>query len=622
MPKPMNRRRGRALGDLGGPDMGPSPNRGEADKARDFKGSIRSLVRYLAKYKYVLITAFVCAALSSLFSVLGPKILAAAIDVLIEGMAQMLAGTGSIDFGRIGGIMLLMLGLYGIVALFSLFQGMLMADLTTKVSYQLRRSMMEKIGRLPLSYFQKNSYGDVLSRVMNDVDVLSMNLNQSITQLITSIVTMVGVLVMMLTISWVMTVLALLMLPLAFFLIWLVVKKSQKYFVGQQKHLGSVSGHVEEMYGGHLIIKAFSQEDASIEAFDRENDRLYHAAWKSRFLSGLMMPLMRFVNNLGYVVICIVGAAMAAGGALTIGGIQAFIQYLQNFMQPVTQMANLSTQIQQMAAASERIFAFLEEEEEQLFPVRYSVKELRPRGDIDFIHVRFTYPETDKVVIRDFTASVKAGQKVALVGPTGVGKTTMVKLLMRFYELDGGAIELDSHNITDFAREDLRTMFGMVLQDTWLFSGTIMENIRYGRLDATDEEVIAAAKAAQVDHFIRTLPGGYQMEINEEATNISQGQKQLITIARAILSDAKIMILDEATSSVDTRTEILIQKAMDNLMEGRTCFIIAHRLSTIRNADLILVLREGDVVEQGTHAQLLQKGGQYARLYQSQFEDA
>ena len=622
MPKPMNRRRGRALGDLGGPDMGPSPNRGEADKARDFKGSIRSLVRYLAKYKYVLITAFVCAALSSLFSVLGPKILAAAIDVLIEGMAQMLAGTGSIDFGRIGGIMLLMLGLYGIVALFSLFQGMLMADLTTKVSYQLRRSMMEKIGRLPLSYFQKNSYGDVLSRVMNDVDVLSMNLNQSITQLITSIVTMVGVLVMMLTISWVMTVLALLMLPLAFFLIWLVVKKSQKYFVGQQKHLGSVSGHVEEMYGGHLIIKAFSQEDASIEAFDRENDRLYHAAWKSRFLSGLMMPLMRFVNNLGYVVICIVGAAMAAGGALTIGGIQAFIQYLQNFMQPVTQMANLSTQIQQMAAASERIFAFLEEEEEQLFPVRYSVKELRPRGDIDFIHVRFTYPETDKVVIRDFTASVKAGQKVALVGPTGVGKTTMVKLLMRFYELDGGAIELDSHNITDFAREDLRTMFGMVLQDTWLFSGTIMENIRYGRLDATDEEVIAAAKAAQVDHFIRTLPGGYQMEINEEATNISQGQKQLITIARAILSDAKIMILDEATSSVDTRTEILIQKAMDNLMEGRTSFIIAHRLSTIRNADLILVLREGDVVEQGTHAQLLQKGGQYARLYQSQFEDA
>ena len=622
MPKPMNRRRGRALGDLGGPDMGPSPNRGEADKARDFKGSIRSLVRYLAKYKYVLITAFVCAALSSLFSVLGPKILAAAIDVLIEGMAQMLAGTGSIDFGRIGGIMLLMLGLYGIVALFSLFQGMLMADLTTKVSYQLRRSMMEKIGRLPLSYFQKNSYGDVLSRVMNDVDVLSMNLNQSITQLITSIVTMVGVLIMMLTISWVMTVLALLMLPLAFFLIWLVVKKSQKYFVGQQKHLGSVSGHVEEMYGGHLIIKAFSQEDASIEAFDRENDRLYHAAWKSRFLSGLMMPLMRFVNNLGYVVICIVGAAMAAGGALTIGGIQAFIQYLQNFMQPVTQMANLSTQIQQMAAASERIFAFLEEEEEQLFPVRYSVKELRPRGDIDFIHVRFTYPETDKVVIRDFTASVKAGQKVALVGPTGVGKTTMVKLLMRFYELDGGAIELDSHNITDFAREDLRTMFGMVLQDTWLFSGTIMENIRYGRLDATDEEVIAAAKAAQVDHFIRTLPGGYQMEINEEATNISQGQKQLITIARAILSDAKIMILDEATSSVDTRTEILIQKAMDNLMEGRTSFIIAHRLSTIRNADLILVLREGDVVEQGTHAQLLQKGGQYARLYQSQFEDA
>lgn len=599
------------------------------EKAKNFKGSTRKLLSYLKPFHWAIIMVLLCAAVSTVFTIVGPKVLAKATDELAKGiMAVVTGGDGVIDFGYIGMVLLTLLGLYLLSALFSYIQGFTMAGISAKVSYRLRQQIIQKINRLPLGYFHKVSQGEILSRITNDVDTLSQSLNQSVTQLITSVTSMVGVLIMMLSISWQLTLVALCILPLSLLLVMGVVKKSQGYFRGQQKYLGAVNGHVEEMYGGHLVVKAFNGEEKSVKTFDEQNKKLYNAGWKAQFLSGLMQPIMGFVGNLGYVAICILGAAMAAGGTMTIGGIQAFIQYVRSFTQPITQMANISNQLQMAIAAAERVFEFLEEPEEKEIEPKLSLahrceqpsgNKIRLKGDVRFSHVRFGY-DPGEVIIKDFSADVKAGQKVAIVGPTGAGKTTLVKLLMRFHDIDSGDIFVDGHNVKDFTKEDLRREFGMVLQDTWLFNGTIMENIRYGRLDATDEEVIAAAKAAQVDHFIRTLPGGYQMQLNEEATNVSQGQKQLLTIARAILSDARIMILDEATSSVDTRTEMMIQKAMDNLLAGRTSFVIAHRLSTIKNADLILCLKDGDIVEQGTHEELMEKNGFYANLYNSQFE--
>ena len=604
-------------GPMGG---GPGAMMGGA-RAKDFKGGGKKLLQFLSPFKWKLVMVIFFAALSTVFTIVGPKILALATDELTSGLVAIITGAdGGINFLYIGQIILFLLGIYLLSALFSYIQGFTLAGVSAKVSYNLRNALMHKINRLPLSYFHRTSQGDVLSRITNDVDTLSQGLNQSITQLITSVCSVLGVLVMMLTISWQMTLVALCIIPVSLLFVGGIVKASQKHFKGQQKYLGAVNGQVEEMYGGHLVTKAFNGEQRAVEAFDKDNEKLYNAGWKAQFLSGLMQPLMGFVGNLGYVVICIVGASMAAGGTMTIGGIQAFIQYVRSFTQPITQLANISNQLQQTVAASERVFEFLDEEEETVYEPVTTIKEANVEGNIRFDHVRFGYDDSEDVVIKDFSADVKAGQKVAIVGPTGAGKTTMVKLLMRFYDLKSGAIYLDGHNLTDFSRQDLRSEFGMVLQDTWLYNGTIMDNIRYGRMDATDEEVIAAAKAAQVDHFVRTLEGGYSMVLNEEASNVSQGQKQLLTIARAILSDSKVMILDEATSSVDTRTEILIQKAMDNLMRGRTSFIIAHRLSTIRNADLILCMRDGDIVEQGTHDELMAKGGFYAALYNSQFE--
>ncbi len=604
-------------GPMGG---GPGAMMGGA-RAKDFKGGGKKLLQYLSPFKWKLVMVIFFAALSTVFTIVGPKILALATDELTSGLVAIITGAdGGINFLYIGQIILFLLGIYLLSALFSYIQGFTLAGVSAKVSYNLRNALMHKINRLPLSYFHRTSQGDVLSRITNDVDTLSQGLNQSITQLITSVCSVLGVLVMMLTISWQMTLVALCIIPVSLLFVGGIVKASQKHFKGQQKYLGAVNGQVEEMYGGHLVTKAFNGEQRAVEAFDKDNEKLYNAGWKAQFLSGLMQPLMGFVGNLGYVVICIVGASMAAGGTMTIGGIQAFIQYVRSFTQPITQLANISNQLQQTVAASERVFEFLDEEEETVYEPVTTIKEANVEGNIRFDHVRFGYDDSEDVVIKDFSADVKAGQKVAIVGPTGAGKTTMVKLLMRFYDLKSGAIYLDGHNLTDCSRQDLRSEFGMVLQDTWLYNGTIMDNIRYGRMDATDEEVIAAAKAAQVDHFVRTLEGGYSMVLNEEASNVSQGQKQLLTIARAILSDSKVMILDEATSSVDTRTEILIQKAMDNLMRGRTSFIIAHRLSTIRNADLILCMRDGDIVEQGTHDELMAKGGFYAALYNSQFE--
>ena len=541
---------------------------------------------------------------------------------IVSILTNITGAAEGIDFGYIAKVLLFLVGLYALSALFSYIQGFTMSGVSAKVSYNMRRAIMEKIDRLPVSYFHKTSQGDVLSRITNDVDTLSQSLNQSITQLITSVCSIIGVLIMMLSISWQLTLVALCIVPISLLLVGRIVKSSQKYFVGQQEYLGAVNGHVEEMYGGHVVVKAFNGEARSMEKFECENEKLYNAGWKSEFLSGLMQPIMGFVGNLGYVVVCILGASMAAGGSMTIGFIQAFIQYLRSFTQPITQMASISSQVQRTMAAAERIFNFLDEPEIVEKTPKYTVENSNIRGDIRFDHVCFGYEDTDETVIHDFSADVKAGQKIAIVGPTGAGKTTMVKLLMRFHDLKSGRIYLDGKDITEFARGDLRKEFGMVLQDTWLYSGTIMENIRYGRLDATDEEVIQAAKAAQVDHFVRTLPDGYNTILNEEATNVSQGQKQLLTIARAILSDSRIMILDEATSSVDTRTELSIQTAMDNLMRGRTSFIIAHRLSTIRNADLILCMKDGDIVEQGTHEELLAKNGFYANLYNSQFEHA
>ena len=599
----------------------PHPGRMTTQKAKDFKGTMRSLLAELGRYKFRLIAVIVFAVLSTIFNIAGPKVLAKATTALATGWVAKLRGTGSIDFGYIGKILLILLAMYLVSAAFSFCQSWIMSGLSQKMCYDFRRQISEKINRLPLAYFEKRTVGEVLSRITNDVDTLGQSLNQSITQLITSITTMIGVLIMMLTISPTMTLIAILILPVSMALVLLVVRFSQKYFRAQQKVLGSVNGQVEEVYSGHNVVKAFNREDAVLNDFDEANNRLFESAWKSQFLSGLMQPIMTFVGNLGYVAVAVSGSIFAARGIITIGDIQAFIQYVRNFTQPIQQLAQVSNMLQSMAAASERVFEFLgEPEEEQNADLARRADPACIDGQVTFDHVKFGYTP-EKTVIRDFSCDVKPGQKVAIVGPTGAGKTTMVKLLMRFYDVNSGAITLDGHNVKDFDRSALREGFGMVLQDTWLFQGTIMENIRYGRLDATDEEVIAAAKAACADHFIRTLPGGYQMELNEDASNVSQGQKQLLTIARAILADNKILILDEATSSVDTRTEQRIQTAMDNLMRGRTSFVIAHRLSTIKDADLILVMRDGDIVEQGTHDDLLAAGGFYADLYNSQFED-
>ena len=599
----------------------PRPGRMTTQKAKDFKGTMRSLLAELGLYKFRLIAVIVFAVLSTIFNIAGPKVLAKATTALATGWVAKLRGTGSIDFGYIGKILLILLVMYLVSAAFSFCQSWIMSGLSQKMCYDFRRQISEKINRLPLAYFEKRTVGEVLSRITNDVDTLGQSLNQSITQLITSITTMIGVLIMMLTISPTMTLIAILILPVSMALVLLVVRFSQKYFRAQQKVLGSVNGQVEEVYSGHNVVKAFNREDAVLNDFDEANNRLFESAWKSQFLSGLMQPIMTFVGNLGYVAVAVSGSIFAARGIITIGDIQAFIQYVRNFTQPIQQLAQVSNMLQSMAAASERVFEFLgEPEEEQNADPSRRADPACIDGQVTFDHVKFGYTP-EKTVIRDFSCDVKPGQKVAIVGPTGAGKTTMVKLLMRFYDVNSGAITLDGHNVKDFDRSALREGFGMVLQDTWLFQGTIMENIRYGRLDATDEEVIAAAKAACADHFIRTLPGGYQMELNEDASNVSQGQKQLLTIARAILADNKILILDEATSSVDTRTEQRIQTAMDNLMRGRTSFVIAHRLSTIKDADLILVMRDGDIVEQGTHDDLLAAGGFYADLYNSQFED-
>ena len=599
----------------------PHPGRHSTEKAKDFKGTMRSLTGAMAHYKFQLIAVLVFAVVSTVFSIAGPKVLAKATTALATGWIAKLQGAGGIDFGYIAKILIILLVMYLVSALFHFGQSWIMSGLSQKVCYDFRRQISEKINRLPLAYFEKRTVGEVLSRITNDVDTLGQSLNQSITQLITSCTTMVGVLIMMLSISPKMTLIALLILPVSMILVMLVVKISQKYFKSQQRLLGVVNGQVEEVYSGHNVIKAFNRESAVQEEFDAANNRLFESAWKSQFLSGLMQPIMMFVGNLGYVAVAVAGSIFAARGVITIGDIQAFIQYVKNFTQPIQQLAQVSNMLQSMAAAAERVFEFLNEPEEQQTALpEHRADPAVIDGQVSFDHVRFGYTP-EKTIIHDFTCNVKPGQKVAIVGPTGAGKTTMVKLLMRFYDVDSGAITLNGHNVKDFDRSALREGFGMVLQDTWLFQGTIMENIRYGRLDATDEEVIAAARAACADHFIRTLPGGYQMELNEDASNVSQGQKQLLTIARAILADNRILILDEATSSVDTRTEQRIQTAMDNLMRGRTSFVIAHRLSTIKDADLILVMRDGDIVEQGTHDELLAAGGFYADLYNSQFED-
>jgi ATP-binding cassette subfamily B protein len=593
----------------------------KGEKPRDFKGTMIKLIGYLGAYRVSILVVMIFAIGSTVFSIVGPKILGKATTKLFEGVMGQIAGSGSgIDFGYIGRILLTVGGLYLLSALFGYIQGWIMSSVSMNITYRFRKDISEKINRMPLKYFDGTNHGEILSRITNDVDTVSQTLNQSLTQVITSVVTVVGVLVMMFSISWQMTVVALVIVPLSFAIVALIISQSQKYFKQQQDFLGHVNGHVEEMYGGHTVVKAFNGEEKSVEQFDEYNDTLYDSAWKSQFLSGMMFPIMNFVGNLGYVAICIMGGWLAIRNAITVGDIQAFIQYVRSFMQPITQIANISNIFQQTAAAAERVFEFLAEAEEipdTADPVQLPIVE----GRVEFKDVHFGY-SPDKTVINDFCATIKPGQKIAIAGPTGAGKTTMVKLLMRFYDVNSGAILVDGHDIRDFSRHDLRRMFGMVLQDTWLYNGSIMENIRYGCSDATDSEVIAAADTARVDHFVRTLPEGYNMVLNEETTNVSQGQKQLLTIARAILGDPKILILDEATSSVDTRTEVLIQEAMANLMKDRTSFIIAHRLSTIRNADLILVMNNGEIVEQGTHEELLARSGFYAELYNSQFESA
>ncbi len=605
----------RPRGSMGGPGRGMIPG----EKSKDFKNSIEKLVRYLGRYWYAIVAVMIFAAVSTVFSVAGPKVMARATNALVEGLGKKIAGTGSIDFTYIAKVLLFTLGLYICSAVFSFIQGMIMTGITQKTCYRMRKEISEKINRMPMKYFESRTYGEVLSRITNDVDTLGQSLNQSVTQIITSVATLVGTLVMMISISGIMTLISLVILPVSAILISFIIKHSQKYFRQQQEYLGHINGQVEEVYGGHLVVQAYNKQESTIKKFEDTNQILFQSAWKSQFLSGLMQPIMQFVGNLGYVGVAISGGLLAIRGTIGVGEIQAFIQYVRNFTQPIQQIAQVANMLQSMAAASERVFEFLDEEEEEL-TVEHAVHLDHVDGYVDFSHVSFGY-NPDQIIIRDFSAHVTPGQKIAIVGPTGAGKTTMVKLLMRFYDVTGGAIQVDGHDIRDFNRQELRDAFGMVLQDTWLFKGSIMENIRYGRLDATDEEVIEAAKAAHAHHFIQTLPGGYQMELNEDASNVSQGQKQLLTIARAILADNPILILDEATSSVDTRTEVRIQKALDNLMRGRTSFIIAHRLSTIRNADLILVMKDGDIIEQGTHEQLLAQKGFYADLYNSQFEE-
>ena len=593
---------------------------GGGEKAKDFKGTMKKLVSYIGKYRIPVLIVLIFAIGSTIFNVIGPKVLSKATTELFTGLAAKLSAKGSIDFTKVGQILINVLILYAISSVCSFVQGWIMSGITQKVAFRMRKEISQKIGRMPMKYFESRTVGEVLSRITNDIDTLSQGMNQSVTQLITSVTTILGVLYMMLTISPLMTLIALIILPVSAGLVMLIVKKSQKYFKSQQKHLGEINGQVEEIYSGHSVVKVFNREKAALEEFKSTNKKLYNSAWKSQFLSGLMMPVMTFVGNLGYVSVAISGCILAANGTITVGDIQAFISYVRNFTNPITQLAQVSNMMQSMAAASERVFEFLAEEEED--PNReHPVSASSVDGNVQFNHVHFGY-NPDVPVINDWSCNVKAGQTVAIVGPTGAGKTTMVKLLMRFYDVNGGEILVDEHNIKDYNRGDLRRNFGMVLQDTWLFKGTIMENLRYGRLDATDEEVIAAAKAAHADQFIRTLPGGYKMELNEEASNISQGQKQLLTIARAFVANSPVLILDEATSSVDTRTEQLIQDAMKRLMNGRTSFVIAHRLSTIREADMILVMKNGDIVEQGTHKELLEKNGFYASLYNSQFEDA
>ena len=595
------------------------PNRGGAgEKAKDFKGSMKNLIVYMSRYKFRLCLVLLCAIAGTTFSIVGPKILGKATTELFNGLVAKVQGTGGIDFEKIGQILLSVMALYLVSAAFSLIQGFVMTGISNDVSYSLRKEISQKINRMPMKYFESRTYGEVLSRVTNDVDMLQQGISQSITQLITSVTTLIGVLIMMISINGWMTLAAFLILPVSMLIITTVMKHSQKFFRDQQSYLGNVNGQVEEIYSGQNVVKAFNKEEDVVNEFEKANKKLYESGWKAQFFSGMMMPIMSFIGNLGYVLVAILGAFMAIRGAIEVGDIQSFFQYIRNFTQPVQQIAQVSNMLQLSAASSERVFEFLAEEEEDQ-TVEHPVDITNLEGNVTFDHVGFGY-NPEQTVIKDFSADVKFGEKIAIVGPTGAGKTTMVKLLMRFYDVNKGAICIDGHNVKDFNRSELREMFGMVLQDTWLFNGTIMENIRYGRLDATDEEVIEAAKAAHAHKFIMQQPDGYQTVLNEETSNISQGQKQLLTIARAILADNKILILDEATSSVDTRTEILIQKAMDNLMKGRTSFIIAHRLSTIRDADLILVMKDGDIIEQGNHEELLAKGGFYSQLYNSQFE--
>ena len=593
---------------------------GSPQKAKDFKKAMGKLLSYLKPYRLSLVVVVIFAILSSIFSIVGPKILGNATTEIYSGIMGKILGTNSagINFIAIGKILLVLLVLYLLSAGFSYIQSYIVAGIVQKMSYSFRKQISEKMNRMPLKYFDKRSKGDVLSILTNDVGMISENLNQSLTQVITSIVTLIGVLIMMFSISWIMTLIAIIILPVSGLLMGSIVKKSQKYFTEQQKYLGKVNGEVEEIYGGHNVVKAFNGEDSAYESFEKLNKTLYSSAWKSQFLSGLMMPIMNFIGNFGYVLMSIVGGYLTILGAIQVGDILAFIQYIRSFTQPIAQLTQVANLMQTTAAACERVFEFLDEEEE-VQVIENPVRDVNIKGDVAFKDVSFGYNE-DKIIINDFTASIKAGQRVAIVGPTGAGKTTIVKLLMRFYDINKGSIMIDGHDIRDFNRNDLRDLFGMVLQETWLYNGSIMENIRYGKLTASDEDVIEAIKAAHANHFIEALPDGYNMELNEEASNISQGQKQLLTIARAILADPKILILDEATSSVDTRTEVLIQKAMDNLMKGRSSFIIAHRLSTIQDADLILVMKDGDIIEQGNHDELMAKGGFYSSLYNSQFD--